>query len=206
MKKSNMLIAVFAVLAAASVAKAENLAISFDSRNGNEISFKDISRQLEVTETSLPVADDRESEKAFEKTFYKLAKERQEVIFSGKSIEKIFGGDLVMLGRDKEIDILYNRQAVCFVSKTGKNFRIERRTADSRLVELVHGGAFAQSQMKNAVVCTFVEMVMWELVKGVWTEVIKQVKECHTEPDPTYNPGNTGSGGPITWPERSVQF
>ncbi len=206
MRKMNILAAVAVVLAAASVAKAENPAIGFDGRNGNESAFKAVSGQLEVPEATLSVADDREIGEAFEKTFYRLTKVRQEDIFTGILVEKSLGKDLVMLGRNKEIDILYNKQALYFVSGSGKNYSTELKTTDPRLIKLVLGGVVEQPQTKNAVVCKFVEMVVWELVKGVWTEVIKQVKECYTEPDSAYNPANTGSGGPITWPERSVQL
>lgn len=42
-------------------------------------------------------------------------------------------------------------------------------------------------------VCVLVEYILWKLIDGVWTEVIKQVKECHSDIDTDPNP-HPGSG------------
>ena len=110
-----------------------------------------------------------------------------------------------LLIQTPKTDILYNNAAVYFVSKDGKVYATIFESKDEQLIALLRKSTAPAQQTKNAVVCTFVEMVLWELVKGVWTEVIRQVKQCEPVSNNTETPSNAGSGGPISWPVRFAQ-
>jgi len=120
--------------------------------------------------------------------------------------KNLFSSEVVMAIADPKIDILYNRTAVYFVSKAGDSYITVLESSDKRLVGLLLKVNAPELQNKN-VWCQVIEHVLWVLVEGVWTRVVEEYEECHSGPNPSANnPGNSGSGGPITWPVRSTKF
>lgn len=207
MKKLNILIAVFTVLATASIAKADGVDINFDSNKGAPKSFTDLIAAAPIpTPPSNISLTNTESGLQSDHVFYKLEKSKQQALASASSIHGL-GSKIELLIQAQKTDILYNNTAVYFVSKDGKAYTTLFKSTDERLVAVLLKSSSPAQQAKNAIFCKFVEMVLWELVKGVWTEVIKQVKECYSESDDTETPtpSNPGSGGPISWPVRYAQ-
>lgn len=201
MKRTSILIAVFAVIVAASVAKANDIAVNFD---GNEpaVSFAGLVAAAPAIEAPLPSqghCDQNDGQES--QIFFKLGKDKQQTL-SASIIQGDFNWDTRILIGETKTDILYNSAVVYFVSKDGNKYVTMHESTDKRLITLLHKANQPALQTKNAVVCKFVEMVLWELVKGVWTEVIKQVKECSsntdTDPDTHSGSGSTyhaGQGG-----------
>ncbi len=58
------------------------------------------------------------------------------------------------------------------MDKVGGSYKIVAENSDRLL--LVGAG----NSRKGNPICTLVEYVLWKMIDGVWTQVIKQVKEC----------------------------
>lgn len=204
MNKSKTAIAIFAVMTAVSVTKAEDTTLNFDG-HGQTKSFAAILAETPAAEVpTVAKASNIDSNNAQEKVFLKLEKGNQLALSAAVINGNPFGTDIMMLIGDPKTDILYNNDSAYFVSKDGNAYITVAESTDKRFISLLHKANTPALQNKNAIACKFVEMVLWELVKGVWTQVIRQVKECYTEPDTTPStPANSGSQGPLIWPERT---
>jgi len=134
--------------------------------------------------------------------FFKLGnvqrKQLQELALKKKELSD---ENIMLLIKNEKTDILYNQESILFTILGDDNrYKVSLESHDKNLIKLFHMLNGTAIETKNAgVVCRFVEMVLWELVKGVWTEVIKQVKECYSEDmgNPTDTGNTAGSGS--TW-------
>jgi len=204
MKKSTILIAVFAVVALVNMAKAMEATFSFDG-SGRPASFAAMLEEIPVAAAPVagPLSEDKSKR---ENVFLKLEKGKQLSLAEGIATKNLFSSEVVMAIADPKIDILYNNTAVYFVSSDGGSYITVLKSSDKRLIGLLLKVNVTTLQNKN-VWCQVVEHILWVLVEGVWTRVVEQYEECHSGSNPsTNNPGNSGSGGPITWPVRSTKF
>jgi len=188
---------------------AGELQVNFDGESNQGTSFMELTRMSPVTEAFPPVSAVPSDETQDGRVFYKLGKADQlallKVVF--KTENSLLDRDILSLISDEKTDILYNDKAVFFVNALdGNRYTTLRKSDNKRLIGLLQGvnPSGAQQTKQAQVICKFVEMVLWELVKGVWTEVRKQVKECYTETDPGSTSGGSspsngsgGGGGPL---------
>ncbi len=180
MKKTSVLIAMFAVIAASSVARAQIGTIDFDGKvpanapiNREILSLGDAS-QIPVSAPSMmpqrTFSNDAEVDK--NTTFIELPAARREsfrnavLSYSGASTR------ILSLVDDNNVKILYGHSGILFLGKVAGKYQVIAESNDRALL------LGAGRSLRGGPVCKLVEYVLWKLVDGVWTEVIKQVKEC----------------------------
>jgi len=198
MKKSDSLVVMFiVVMAVASASRAEEMVPDFDGRSGKGISSDGIKTGIAEADLFHPVAAIAvEAEKPVP-VFYKLGKVgrrklRDMVLKEDVSLDR----NVVALINSNNTDILYNDAGVVFVNLIkGNSYNTILECSDRRLIALLREQTLSGQAKgrRQSPVCELVERTLWVLVQGVWTEVIKQVRECHTEPD-SDNSDNGGSG------------
>lgn len=195
MKKTSILIAMFAVIAAASAAMAEGPQIDFEGQVSGGV--PGILAVINIAEDiKIPMPENPETtmlpKRVFDgtaevdktATFLELPAERRakfrEILSSGN----INTAKLLPLVDDKYIKIIYGPTGVLFLSRSKGGYRVVEETSDRLL--LLGAGDYRKTP-----ICTLVEYVLWKLIDGVWTEVIKQVKECYSADTDTH--GGSGS-------------
>jgi len=207
MKKSNMLIAVLAVMtAAAAVAKAEDIGLDFDGGaiGNHSLSLTELKRALPDFEAAIPVPA-----ATGDAVFYKLGEGERKSLRRTiqETAPSIFDQKVLSLINDEKTDILYNNKNVFFVIAMDENkYKTLLESDDSRLIHLlpaVNNQVMPQTkQLMQAVsVCALVEVVggayMMQKIREIWTQVWvetkKLVKECHTEYVPAPDTGGSGS-------------
>ena len=209
MKKRNMLVAVcVALVAAAAVAKAENMEVNFDGSaiNRQPSSLYGLKRALPDFEAILPVPVDSANGIKNEAILYKLRKTARQTLCNGISAKTIppFDVNVQLLINDENVEILYNDMQVFFVSALRENkYNTLLESRDSRLIRLLselNSPSLSQSkQLEELTVCGLVSAVvihyLWKIIDKVWTQVavetVELVKQCHTE---TVEVPDTGSG------------
>lgn len=180
MNKNKIAIAAFAIIAVASVARAQIVSIDFDGKAGvnapigQEILSLGDASQIPVSAPAMMpqrvFSNAAEVDKST--TFIELPAARRE---SFRKAVLSYSGDsarILSLVDDNNVKILYGHSGILFLGKTAGKYQVIAESNDRTLL------LGAGKSLRGGPVCKLVEYVLWKLIDGVWTEVIKQVKEC----------------------------
>ena len=190
MKKASILIAMFTVIAATLAARAEIAPIDFD---GNAPANSQIIQELlslgEVSQ--IPVsAPEIIPQRTFSNmaevdktaTFMELPEARRESFRKAVLARGSDSARILSLVDDSNIKILCGHSGILFLTKIAGKYQVIAESNDRMLLP------GAGNSVKAAPICVLVEYVLWKMVDGVWTEVIKQVKECYSSDNDPYEP------------------
>ena len=138
MKKTSILIAVFAVMAAASVARAEGPQMNFDGRTPGAMSFTEALKAMEMPQAMIPAPEilPSKSDILIQAEYYKLSTEdRKRLQETAKAIED---ADLVKLIKNYELSVLFSQREVLFNDLSGNALRLSEKQ-NRQALALVRG-------------------------------------------------------------------
>ena len=178
MKKTSILIAVFAVMAAASVARAEGPQMNFDGRTPGAMSFTEALKAMEMPQAMIPAPEilPSKSDILIQAEYYKLSTEdRKRLQETAKAIED---ADLVKLIKNYELSVLFSQREVLFNDLSGNELRLSEKQ-NRQALALVRGivgkpanGLSARFDMDNS---TWMQPVC---VRWDYTETTVPKKVC----------------------------
>lgn len=121
MKKSNILIAVFTVISAASAVMAEGPHVNFDNRTAGAMSFMEAIKSVEISQNISPASETLPSKSDIlvqQDEFYKLnSGDRKKLQAAAAAMGDTAIAELVS---NEELSVLFSRHAVMFKELSGK--------------------------------------------------------------------------------------
>jgi len=210
MKKSNILIAAFAVIiAAAPFAAAEDFGVDFDRGAFRTADFMEAVKTSNMsgadnisTITPAPVtAANTLNVKVYILAASSLQKLRKEVL-NMPGLSKEF----LQVINEENTAVLYNKDSVFLTTLVGNIQHIVLESNDRKLVEFISkqktGALQADLQQKGK--CWTLITTAWRIINGVLTayEIIKEVCDDDTPTTPS-TPSAPGGGVPGNYPQRN---
>jgi len=205
MKKTSILIAVFAVIATATpMVQAAEFSINFDGGSTASSFFKANSTLPEVG-TPVHSTPPTATTKAGNALFHKLGNAGRQELRRILPESGIFNRQIVLLLKSEEAEVMYNANSVVFVNPIGaEKYNTLLKTENIQLlnaISKIHSARIAQNRHP---ICVIVEAIvihyLWKLIDNVWTQVaeeaVEYIEQCHEGPSYPTTGGPDCSNGP----------
>jgi hypothetical protein len=208
MKKSEIAVAVFTMISAASIARAESFNVDFDKGLFRTVDFMETVKTSDISKADadnvvsiIPVP--ATTIDTLTPTLYKLSvpglQRLKKEALSMHDLSKEF---LQLINEEKTI-VLYNEFNVLLVTPVGNDQHVILESNDRQLLEFLskQETEVLQAGLQNrgkVKVCKTVIKTLWKWVKEAWvaydiTEEICSWEENDTTPTNTGNPGGSGT-------------